>query len=216
MDYLTDTGCMGPGRGENSPLSEQFGAQCGLLASLKALNQQLSQLQQLQEQHEARIRQLESSNMLLSSIVSQCLKPDTTLHPSADPQPPSPDVEPLPALHQAFVFTLRHDSRRANKMVCVLRDRIAPIACATGQRPFHWCHVRRVLIERRLMVENVSPTDFGRAMSQLLGGSPKAENIRKAAQGYDMPRGSYLEWPDGQPDREACLEVEFLLGDLIQ
>ena len=216
MDYLTDTGCMEPDREENTPLSEQPDAQAGLMASLKALSQQVSQLQKLQEQHEARIRQLESSNLLLSSVVSQFLGSETTLHPPVVPQPPPPDVEALPALHQAFAFNLRHDSRRAKKMVRVLREQIAPVACCTSQRLFRWCHVRRVLIDRRLMVENVSPTDFGRAMAQVLGGSAKAENIRKAAEGYDMPRGCYLDWRDGQPDREACLEVEFLLGDLIQ
>ena len=66
------------------------------------------------------------------------------------------------------------------------------------------------------MVENVSPTDFGRAMAQVLGGSVKADNIRKKSDFINMPRGSYLDWPDGQADRESCLEVEFLLRDLIQ
>ena len=216
MDYLTDTGCMEPGRGEDSPLPEQSGTQCVCMASFQTLNQQLSHLQQLQEQHEARIRQLESSNMLLSSIVSQLMGPETPLHPTVVPQPPPPVDEPLPALHQAFVFTLRHDPSRAQKMVHVLRDQIAPIANSTGQRPFHWYHVRRVMIDRRLMVENVSPTDFGRAMAQVLGGSVKADNIRKKSDFINMPRGSYLDWPDGQADRESCLEVEFLLRDLIQ
>lgn len=228
MDRRTDSGPTLPGTGSHSPLppvaadrpSEQLLHEllqtvATLTQQVAEMRQELTELRQEQEVLKQSQQQPEPDNYFPQNQLSPYVS-TTTAHPQPTSAPPAAKAgegaEPLLVeLPDAFVFSLRHDTPRANRLVRVLRERVLPEANSRERNTFRWCHVWKVLMDHQLIIENVSMKQFGRAIALVVGNGLKGENIRKAATDYDFPRGDYRSWPDNNADKNLCIKVVSLL-----
>lgn len=216
MERRTDTGCMLPGRGDNSPLPE--------VAPDRSVEQRMHDLEQ-------RVAQLEADNELLRTVLNQFLRPAKNSNHAPQHSPAVlPSDNNLPAtvnepknvpLPQMFVASVKSNARRAHELVHLLCDVIAPATCRRRQKPYTWFHVRIVMLQRSLIDGNTTVTSFSRDMAEVLLGERdtrawqlKADNLRKQA-GYERSDPEYTELPDGDNLKESCRRVEEALASVL-
>lgn len=224
MEKRMDTGCMLSGGGDNSPLPNGIGDYSKQIKDL--INEVLRLNQKICEQ-DLRIAKLEKLNNglfdALQDYVSGRKQSDDSISHTTEPQQArlsdsqGSDEELIMELPKVFVATLRHDIPRANLLIRIIRGSLAPVAMSRKKKKkFRWCHIRYVMEKFRLLEDNINHMDFGRAMEEVMERKVVAGNIRKSGDDDFLKRKDYEEMDDGVYDKEACLEVEYLLHDVIR
>jgi len=217
MDKRTDTGCMLPGRGDGSPLPEPAGEPSLHQAAVGA-DDVVARLDGLLRETISRLVMVDSDKEYVASVMSRYAQMGSPAAVASPPvQPPREErvEQPIMTLPYIFIGSVRMDAHRTNLMVDALRSRLAPEASGYGRHLFHWYHIRRVLDQRHLIVQNTNLAEFARGMETVLGDDYKWDNIRHAATELKPPEMPYRDMDDGDPYKEACLRVEEMLGCLI-
>ena len=110
-------------------------------------------------------------------------------------------------------MSVRNDAHLTNVCISLLRT-LAPKVSGRRKKLARWVHVRLVLMHHHVITADSEQRAFGEAIAAAVPGQ-KAENVRKACVNYDIPKGKYPDWPEGNADKEQCLAVEQELSELF-
>lgn len=209
MERRTDTGCMLPGRGDNSPLPE-VAPDRSASQSQDFKDRYIAYLEQSLDRANDEIRQLRN---LLSQLLQGAKVPVADL----------PPTDGIPTLPPMFVASLRQDGRRSRETIRLVRNVIVPTIASRDRKLYHWYHVRMVMLKCELIDGSTRVSDFARDMAELLLGergtkkwSRKTEALRKAATYPRHQEPDYTTLDESNSDKQSCLRVEEALVTIIR
>lgn len=231
MEKRTVTGNMLSGGGDNTPLPKAFD-DCSEIEKILLI--EIIKANKKIDEQGRRITRLEEINCKLNEALTGYADNDNGYADSAneqendgcliaEPQEQSlchsqgGDEEPIMELPDEFEFSLRHDTHRTNLLIRIIRDQLAPVAMSKNtKKKFRWCHIRYVMSKHHLLIKDINHMDFGRAMEIIMERKVIAGNVRKSGDDDFLKKKDYKLMEDGEYDKEACLEVEYLLRDVIR
>ena len=231
MEKRTVTGNMLSGGGDNTPLPKAFD-DCSEIEKILLI--EIIKANKKIDEQGRRITRLEEINRKLNEALTGYADNDNGYADSAneqendgcliaEPQEQSlchsqgGDEEPIMELPDEFEFSLRHDTHRANLLISIIREKLAPVAMSKNtKKKFRWCHIRFVMTKHSLLKDYINHTQFGRAIETIMERRVTAGNIRKSGDDDFLKRKDCEKLKDWTYHKEACLEVEYLLRDVIR